>query len=515
MPGFIEAILPVPANGSFNERNLEIAAIAFTNLNNNPGVDVAVARLDLGQLRQELDYAQRLVAALRNFQQHRNGVGRRDHLATVLRHIDAFIAAATRRIEQNEANSVPYNSIFKAILYHGQQDTLRHFYLKYSGSSNPDAFARLIKTNYRDTGLQRIILRHLADARRDDIHLQRLMANILPDPVQQHMLDMIINNLHVGVARPLAPMSIIEANTHAASIHKDASESATRLRRAFGAGLNHEKLPDFELFFNNLELMQNLLRLVTAELKFDEPVPNLEKLRTSIRKALSFALAQKDFKDPVSQVSLGELIRLVLRAINIEFNGDQTKRYDAYMQLCKALYLLQEEYANLGGGASCAPGFFNGILYSQLSTLPRYISIRIQDKTHAAAAMGDKITLKASELLRSEVFTNAAAFITRFEALVADPQFSIDLMRTIVTDFHLVFDYNSPETAAAACRDIATLNRHSQELCGCNADQIFTTFPPNLEQMYGDFVRSKVGAGVKADANSSSGASEAKPRPAR
>lgn len=326
-------------------------------------------------------------------------------------------------------------------------------------------------------------------------HRQRHVTDfILRDPeIAAHVRDMTIekiqrepNNLN-PMDRALAERFNIPVNadlrqidTHTVSVHKSASESAERLLAKY-------KIADFTPAMSNLtdlftNHMSKLIASIAAIKNEDPSTLDADQIKLNITTAVDYILRNdfiingQPFKDPTTSITLDNLLKSILVAINSLDNttpvkdGETTLREDAYIQLCSSIYLLQNEYAL--NSPSCPAGFFNAMIYSQQTTLPDEVRIEIQNKDLATTALKSKIRNFAREVFNKDTFSNGEDFEAKVVDIAAEKQTGKHIMQELMDEFHLVFKFDSAAVARQASDD--AIDAKSVEVFGCTPAQIFS-----------------------------------------
>lgn len=301
-----------------------------------------------------------------------------------------------------------------------------------------------------------------------------------------------------GLAAERAPQTNSKVNTHTASIHTSASSSAKRLSSTYNVkDYNSRKLkflnvPDLnieildfyaflgldeQLFFSDFEpkLRKNILDFVSDESK---NLALTDPIMPSIYRAVIY-IFMNEFVDPGSKVSLKDLFKLIIVAIN-NFATLEAKR-DACFQLLTKLYVLHNEYA--ANAPSCLPGIFNGIIYSQHGVLPE-VNIVLQNKNMAIPEILKHMTSRAIEVLNKSQCTD----LDEFEMIIEEElkTKSMDIANYMLWELFTLFELKSQDDVLSISD--STVIEKFNKVYGCNPDDLYDFLPLDYEKLYTKYI---------------------------
>lgn len=344
---------------------------------------------------------------------------------------------------------------------------------KYVTANNNEALRKAVESN-REAVVRRLLqvpeIAAKATANRNEA-LQVARRNNFIEVVNILLEIEAVRDLDLGIRKPWDVG--LEINTHSASLHASASASAKRLYNKYANLTYQESMSDMSKYFSkNMKELRNLIK----HLKKEDTMPSNYYIRMSIRAAIAY-VKKETRRDDVSNLTLSKIFQLLLIGIN-QIQNAETKK-DAYLQLCASLYLLKNEY---GTSQSCPPGFFNGLIYSQQTTLPNEVSMVVQTKELATEALKNKITRFAECILKTNNYTEVQQFATAVSEQAEEQEIGSALMREILNEFYTVFQYESAERASEAT--IEELEVHCMGFYGCGLKKMFTELPPEYDKLY-------------------------------
>lgn len=303
-----------------------------------------------------------------------------------------------------------------------------------------------------------------------------------------------VNNFEPPVERPIyaaAPANRqnpdhSKINTHTASIHKSVSESALQLQKRYPATeYKTQLLENLYTILRSPKHIKTILDSLKLSAESHEVLPTNDYLIRNINSGIDRIINNISWCDPTSNISLAEIFKIILVGINSL--KDHEIQLNASLMLLEQIYRLQTEY-NQGpmmSSASCDSGVFNGLIYSQQTIFPEQIKILIQTISHASVFLQYRMLAFAKNIFLTtspEEHNNLEKFTVLVESAV-NPEICATIVREVVEEYYLAFNYNSPEQAIKSFTK-ETLDLHCKTLAGCATADLFDFLPLDLNKLF-------------------------------
>lgn len=282
-----------------------------------------------------------------------------------------------------------------------------------------------------------------------------------------------------------------EINTHTAFIHDSATRSSKKLIAKYDVNdfkiemINFKHLFEYKDILKESGNMLELKKLISNSMIIPlELLPSDELIESSIDDATNF-LMKSEFVDAASNISLTDVFKSIL--VGISKFSDEDRKRNAYLMLISQIYQLGNEYAR--NEKACPAGFFNGIIYSQVSILSEEIVFDVQTIGVAAVSLNNLMRIHIKKIFDSGICATAQELEN--EMSNNSSSHGIEIMRVHIQDYFRLFGYEHPNDAIGMADEV--VSQQCQKIYGCEPYKLFEKLPISCEVLFArQFIINKI-----------------------